>query len=168
MRVATRARTQSRRAQLAKQFVGIAVTTAAAVGLAASPASAAVVEPVQVAVPGDQPVCAAGLKAVRVQVPFDDEEQITVPIGRSSLTVKLDEDEDAVSFDTEGRIAVRQVTVAGDEEEKANQYTYDKQAYPRGIAADDELVAPGDETTVDFVDFCLVHQKEPYGGNGKA
>lgn len=162
---ASRAKTGPRRGGLAAKAVGLGLTTALAIGISASPAAAAAVNPVLV--PNNPPLaCPQGAEGFRT--PEDDTEppeDTTVPVtvGAESGTVVVDFSDDLtqVSFNTTGNLAIRQVTVKG--ANNANRYTYDANStpmsFPDGIAADTGLVAPpnpGGTPEISHVDFCVI------------
>ncbi|MFJ8634577.1 hypothetical protein [Streptomyces sp. NPDC093568] len=170
MRVTTRAKNGTRRAGLGAKAVGLGLATMVAIGVSASPAAAAAVEPDFVL--NNPPLaCPAGAVGFRLDGEGDlppEDAEVDVNVGDETGTVSVDISEDGteVSFDTTGNIAVRQVTVKGGP--NANRYIYDANStptsFPDGIASDSELVSPinpgGQLPTISHVDFCVIE------GNG--
>ncbi|MFE5819632.1 hypothetical protein ACFQ6S_40270 [Streptomyces sp. NPDC056479] len=165
MRVTTRAKNGTRRAGLGAKVVGLGLATLVAIGVSASPAAAASVDPDFVE--GNPPLeCPEGAEGFRIDPPADT----TVPVspGDATGTVIIDftASNTLVSFNTTGNIAVRQVTVKGGPD--ANRYVYDADStptsFPDGIAMDTNLVSPlnpgGQVPTISHVDFCVIE------GNG--
>ncbi|MFF0789688.1 hypothetical protein [Streptomyces spiralis] len=175
MRVATRAKTQSRRTRWAARLAGGGLAAALAIGVGASPALAAAVDPDFVE-GNPAPSCPDGsLSSVALRVtPSDGESQgFDIPIpndGTGHIDVTFSQvpgsDPDTqVAFSTSGGIAVNQATVKGGP--NANRYIYDTNAgFPNGIQSDDGLISPinpgGQLPTISHVDFCFV--SSPYNG----
>ncbi|MFI6011639.1 hypothetical protein ACIBAG_22970 [Streptomyces sp. NPDC051243] len=158
---ASRAKNGTRRAGLGAKLLGVGVTTAVAIGISASPAAAAAVNPVFV--PGNPPlVCPAGAEGFTIDPPVDTTVPVTVDSASGDVIVDFSEDLLQVSFNTTGNLAIRQVTVKGADD--ANRYIYDAnstpQSFPNGIAADTGLVAPinmgGNPPEISNVDFCVI------------
>lgn len=166
MRVATRARTQSRRASWGARLVGVGLTTAVAVGFAASPASAAQVPPRLV--PGN-PTCPAGTVSFKVEPVPSGTSTHQLP-GGGEITLFVDTTAAGQQFDfvIEDDVAARHVIAKGGP--NANVYTYNAATgFANGITADDDLHAPVNPNTGDYfdlshIDFCLI--PSPYNGNG--
>lgn len=164
MRVATqasRAKTGTRRAGLGAKLVGIGLTTAMAIGISASPAAAAAVNPVFV--PGNPMLtCPDGAEAFRVDPPVDTTVPITIGTQSGTVIVDFSDDLLSVDFDTTGNLAIRQVTVKGGPD--ANRYIYDASStptsFPDGIAMDTGLVPPinpGEQPPqISHADFCVI------------
>jgi hypothetical protein len=142
------------------------VTTAVAVGISASPAAAAAVNPVLV--PGNPALaCPEGAEAFRVGgipgvPPVDTTVPVTVDSESGTVIVDFSDDLLQVSFNTTGNIAIRQVTVKGGPD--ANRYIYDANStptsFPDGIAMDTGLVPPlnpgENPPQISHVDFCVI------------
>ncbi|MFI8190801.1 hypothetical protein ACIF8T_18635 [Streptomyces sp. NPDC085946] len=167
MRVATRAKTASRRARLGARFAGLGLTTAVALGLAAGPAAA---QPGPPSVSGEQPIEVPGNPDFG-DLDFDCDLIVQVDPAREGtfgpVTVSdiTDEDEGAgqtFDFDVTGDWAVAGVIVKGGP--NANLYDY----RPNGIGSDENLHAPinpnsGRYYGLSHIDFCLI--EDDYNGN---
>lgn len=176
MRVATRSRTQSRRARWGARFLGAGLTAVVAVGVAASPAlalpgppSGAGVQPAEVPFPGGDPVCPAGSTALRINEPFSEGTSVTNIPGDGTLTLTIHgSDNQTFDFSITGATAARQVFVKGGPNQ--NLYNYDAaHGFPNGISSDTALHAPlgaGPNGSKFFglshIDFCLI--PSPYNG----
>lgn len=142
-------------------MVGLGLTTAVAIGISASPASAAEVTPDFVE--GNPPLaCPAGAVGFRIDPPVDTTEPVTVGSESGTVIVDFSDDLLEVSFDTTGNLAIRQVTVKGGN--NANRYVYDAnstpQSFPDGIAMDTGLISPpnmgGNTPEISHADFCVI------------
>ncbi|WP_030174500.1 hypothetical protein [Streptomyces sp. NRRL S-813] len=143
-----------------------------AVGVAASPALAAAVDPVLIS-GNPQPVCPEGstsLVALRVDPNGGETQGFDVPIpgdGTGHIDVTFSQvpgaDPDTqVAFVTSNGISVNQATVKGGP--NANRYIYNSTTgFPNGIMSDSGLVSPinpgGQLPTISHVDFCFVPTK---------
>jgi hypothetical protein len=159
----------SRSAKVATRLLGVGLTTAVAVGLAAAPASAQPdVNPILI--PGNPPLtCPAGGEGIRVPA-VDAEYDIELQNGETGvLDVDVSDDGTLLTFSIEdgGEIAVRSVTVKGGP--NANRYIYNAaNGFPGGTTADDDLTSPvnpgGNIPEISHIDFCFI--PSPYNGKG--
>ncbi|MEV5309640.1 hypothetical protein [Streptomyces sp. NPDC052610] len=177
MRVATRTRALSRRARLGAQFVGAGLAAAVAVGLTASPASAAQVTPEIFDEGSGNTTCEEQLGDNYVTARKIDPVPETggtfefdPPFDNGSVTVTVtdtnDDDEPTVfNFAINGPYAAAAVIVKG--ADASNIYNYVENGFPNGIAADTELNAPLNNGTlpgISHIEFCII--ESPYNGNG--
>lgn len=164
MRVATRARTASRRAKLTARFAGVGLTTVVALGLAAGPAAA---QPGPPSGEGVQPTEVAGNPTFddlgfecddiwTVNNPEVGEE--TYQFNGFSVTIDVDETDDGevFSFNINSDHVAHGVIVKGGP--NANVYDY----RPGGTEADSLLHAPlgagqggQDYYDISHIDFCV-------------
>ncbi|WP_333775309.1 hypothetical protein [Streptomyces sp. IBSBF 3136] len=158
MRVTTR----SKRRMWGARLACAGVTTAVALGIAASPALAAEVPPIFV--PGHPAaVCPAGSQLLSVEASNTPQTfHIAIPgDGSGDVTLTFTNGNKELSFDIAepNSIAVSQVTVAGGP--NANRYIYDAATgFPNGIDSDTGLFPPlnpgGQMPGIGRVDFCFV------------
>ncbi|MFD7458371.1 MULTISPECIES: hypothetical protein [unclassified Streptomyces] len=162
----------SRSAVAATRLLGVGLTTAVAVGLAAAPASAAPDVP-PIFIEGNPALtCPAGGEGLRVP-PTDAEYEVELENGETGvLNVDISDDGTLLTFsiDLGGEIAVRSVTVKGGP--NANRYVYDAaNGFPNGTTGDDDLVSPlnpgGNIPEISHIDFCFIPSDYDNGnGNG--
>jgi hypothetical protein len=169
MRVATR-RTS--------KFLGIGVTAAVALGLAAGPASAqpgepseAGVQPVEVLWDGGPATCPGDEIPLRIEPvedgTFDILDDEGNDIGDITIDVTEVDDQQFLAFEvTDGDLAVRRVFVKGGGGDLQNLYVYDAPLFTDGIDSDALLHSPVNPNNNQYydlshVDFCFI----PDGNN---
>ncbi|MEV6841780.1 hypothetical protein AB0N17_46705 [Streptomyces sp. NPDC051133] len=172
MRVAIRAKTPSRRARWGARFIAAGLTTATTVGITASPASAAAVEPMEVLRASD---CSSiGLDPASFE--FEDDEGVgnfdSGPIqfspphddGAVEITGNDPFSPTNITFNITGPYAARAVIVYPQGlNNSANAYVYDTTTFPHGLAFDTGLENP-DEGFITNVAFCVT--SDPYNTGG--
>ncbi|WP_158751474.1 hypothetical protein [Streptomyces bicolor] len=151
------------------RLVGVGLTTAVAVGVAASPAFAqtpgdpsgeAGVQPVLVPWTGGPPLCPDGTTGLRFEDPVAGETTQEVPGINASITIdvsEVDGEPRLFDFNVEGQAAVTEVFVKGGGGNVAVQNLFH---YPNGIVADTLLHAPVNPNNnqlygISHIDFCV-------------
>ncbi|MEU6576011.1 hypothetical protein [Streptomyces sp. NPDC046805] len=177
MRVATRARTQTRRARWGGRLLGAGLTTVVALGVAVSPASARQLDPGAPSSPGNvQPeevgngtFCPDGTDitfSLLSPIPTGHNEFEILDVGH--IAVDVTSTTQTFNFSITGPLAARQIIVHSTP--SANRYSYDAgTGFPNGRAQDGLLHAPSAEAGGAFnnltsIVFCLINS--PYNGHG--